>query len=189
MRWWTTSKTCVELSNNVIIPDAVCEIKQNKSLTVHIPSLLGDFLLYGVVHGGDLRRQWGPSAGSHGPRRDVRPAGRFWWLLGGDEGLPGGNWWLGVTWGDPLRWQRCFGRRGDYCCGGGGGCCWFGDDGEDSLSSHRWSDGGGGSPLIVVREVVVMIRGQFAWSRGINDHLRYGWNNERMKIENKNTST
>lgn len=134
-----------------------------------IPSLFGDFLLDGVVYRCDLWRCWGESGGRC--RCDVGLVCGYWWLPGGDGGLPGGNRWLAWRRGDPLWRQRRFGHG----CGWGsrGGSCRFGDNGEDSLWSHRWVDGGSGPLLIQVRDVVVMIWRRFSWSRGFNNHL---WN-------------
>lgn len=158
-------------------------------LTVDIPSLFGDLLLDGVVYRCD--RWWcggGAFGGSHWPWWDVGLACRCWWLPGWDKGLPGGNCWLAWRRGDS-RWRlRCFGRcRGSHSRGGGG--CWFGDNGEDSLLSHWWAHGGGGPLLIHVGDAVVMIWRQFAWSRGVNNHLRNGWNDKRMQREYWNMST
>lgn len=132
-----------------------------------VPSLFGDLLLDGVVHWCDRRWWRGESGGSYWSRWDVGLARGCRWLPGWDSGLPGGDY----AWrrGDPLWRLRRFGR----CCGcrrhGGGGC--FGNNGDDSLWSH-WRADGGGPLLIHVGDAVVMIWRQFAWSRGVNNHLR-----------------
>lgn len=156
-------------------------------LTVDIPSLFGNLLLDGVVYWCDRWWWWGESGGSHWPWWDVRLACGCWWLPGRDNGLPGGNCRLAWRWGDPLWRRRCFGR----CCGcrSRGGGCWFGNNGEDSLLGHWWADGGGGPLLIHVWDAVVMVWRQFARSRGVNNHLRNGWNNKRIQMEHWNMST
>jgi len=159
---------------------------------VDIPSLFGDLLLDGVVHWCD-RRGWGLSGGSHRSRWDVGFACRYWWLSRWDKRLLGGNCRLAWRWGGPPgRWGDPPGRRGGPPGRRGGfGCCcgWcFGDNREDSLLSHWWA-GGGGPPVILIRDVVVMIWRQFAWSRGVNNHLWNGWNHKRMQIEHWNMST
>lgn len=45
---------------------------------------------------------------------------------------------------------------------------------DDSPLSHWRVDGGGGPLLIHVGNMIVMIWRQFAWSRGVNNHLRNG---------------
>lgn len=139
---------------------------------MYIPSLFGDLLLDGVVYWCEWWWRWGESSGSHRPWWDVGFVRGYQWLLGWDKRLPGGN--CRLTWrrGHPLWRQRCSGRRcGCRSCGGG---CRFGNNGEDSLLSHRWVFGGGGSFLIHVGDAVVMIWRQFAWSRGVNNHLGNG---------------
>lgn len=146
-------------------------------LTVHISSLFGYLPLNGVVWWRGY--EWGFFCGNHNPWSDVGFECGYWWLLSWDEGLSSGNCWFAWKWGD------CPGGRRGFSCS-----CewWFWNNGEGFLWSYWWADCG--NPFVIqVWDVVVMIGRQFAWSRGVNNHLWNGCNDKRMQMEGWKMST